>query len=56
MTITISITCDGCGVTTEAPAGYEDAVDAIDEALDLGWVHLTPEDYCPNCSLTIGQD
>lgn len=50
MTMTISITCDGCGASAETSTSYEAGANEIDGALDDGWHHEGETDLCPSCS------
>lgn len=49
MTMSVTITCDGCGLTEEASTVYEAGVNEIDGVLDDGWTHGI-EDFCPSCA------
>jgi hypothetical protein len=50
MSMSVSITCDGCGLTEEASTSYESGTNEIDGALDEGWEHEGGEDFCPECA------
>lgn len=48
--MTVSITCDGCGLTAEASTAHDSGANEIDTELEDGWTHDGGEDYCPDCS------
>ena len=56
MTITISISCDGCGETAETPSDSTAGVNEIEGVLEPGWVHATEYDHCPNCAADFGDE
>lgn len=50
MTMTVSITCDDCGMSAETSTSYEAGANEIDGVLDDGWHHEGETDLCPSCS------
>lgn len=50
MSMTISISCDGCNVTVETSTDYDSGANEIESALEPGWIHEGGEDFCPECA------
>lgn len=50
MTMTVSISCDDCGLSAETSTSYDAGVNEIDGVLDDGWSHEGETDLCPSCN------
>lgn len=53
MTMSLSITCDDCGLTVECSTDHGSGCNEIDGVLEDGWVHESSEDLCPQCARTV---
>lgn len=49
MSMTISITCDGCDLTEETSTSFDAGTNEIESLLEEGWSHDSATDYCPDC-------
>ena len=56
MTMTISISCDGCGLEEQNSTDHDAGTNEIDAVLEDGWTHSTGEDFCPDCSAKRDED
>lgn len=50
MSMTISITCDGCELTEECSTDMDSGANEIEDQLDPGWTHEPGDDRCPKCA------
>ena len=50
MSMVVSITCDGCGLTEQTSTQMDSGVNEIESVLDDGWTHGTADDFCPECA------
>lgn len=50
MTMTVSISCDDCGLSAETSTSYEAGSNEIDGVLDDGWSHDGETDLCHSCN------
>lgn len=50
MTMTVSISCDECGLSAETSTRYDAGTNEIDGVLDDGWSHEGGTDLCPPCN------
>lgn len=54
MTMTMSISCDECGLSAETSTRYDAGTNEIDGVLDDGWSHEGGTDLCPPCNVLNG--
>ncbi|MBG0738753.1 hypothetical protein IV500_04880 [Paeniglutamicibacter antarcticus] len=49
MSMTVSISCDGCDLTEETSTSFEAGTNEIEGVLEDGWAHSNTDDFCPDC-------